>query len=70
MCNVGTRQDRKQVSIAKLAIPVQADQWHEVAANVEVPENALTIFLHINVNNQAPEAKCWVADAFISQYMQ
>gem|GEM_PF-790344 len=70
MCNVGTRQDRKQVSIAKLAIPAQADKWHEVAANVEVPENALTIFLHINVNNQAPEAKCWVADAFISQYMQ
>jgi len=70
LCNVGTKQYRKQLAVASVPIPEQQDKWHEVAANFEVPENALTIFIYINVNNQAPDAKCWIADAFVSQYMK
>ena len=70
-CNVGKgNKDIQQVTVAALSIPAEPDAWHEVAANVEVPADSRTLFVYINVERQGPDAQCWLADAFIAEYVK
>ncbi len=62
--------DRNRATVAVLHLPDAPDTWHEIADNVEVPEGSDLLFLQIFAEAQAPDAKCWVHDVFIAEYVQ
>jgi len=68
MCKAGKDKNMQSIKVATLVIPDQPDAWHEVAANVELPEDAAALTVFVHMERQAPEAKCWFANAYISEY--
>ncbi|MFA7160914.1 MAG: hypothetical protein WC299_16580, partial [Kiritimatiellia bacterium] len=69
-CKAGKDRSANSVPVATLVIPDQPDAWHEVAANVELPEDARSLTVFVHVARQAPGAKCWFANGYISEYVK
>ena len=60
-------QDGVSEEPVSLRVPPRPGEWQELAAEIVAPPGARVISLRLYVNYQAPDARCWVDDAFIGR---
>jgi hypothetical protein len=60
--------DGTYAGLVALPIPWRPGEWQELAVDVQAPPTGKTLLLQLGIDQQAPDARCWIDDAFIGRY--